>query len=292
MHATIQTVQSFWDDRPCNIRHSPEPVGTRAYFDQVEQRKYFVEPHIPRFADFPRWSNKKVLEVGCGIGTDTVNFCRAGANVTAVDLSPESLKLTAKRLEVYGLHAELQQGNAEELTSIPDDEYDLVYSFGVLHHTPNPRAAMAHCRRVLKPSGELRVMLYNSRSYKVLWAWLKYGLTGRGWDWRKAIEYYSEAQTGCPVTYTYNDREVRDLVQPLDVVSITNDHIFPYVIAEYVRYRYRRVWYFRMLPGPVVRRLERAFGWHKLIVARKPVHGSSMNQRGSSTRTLEVGSVA
>ncbi len=205
MQATIQNVQSFWDNRPCNIRHSPEPVGTRAYFDEVEQRKYFVEPHIPRFADFPRWSNKKVLEVGCGIGTDTVNFCRAGADVTAVDLSPESLKLTAKRLEVYGLHAELKQGNAEELTSLPDDEYDLVYSFGVLHHTPNPAGAMAHCRRVLKPGGELRVMLYNSRSYKVLWAWLEHGLTGRGWDWRKAIEYYSEAQTGCPVTYTYND---------------------------------------------------------------------------------------
>ncbi len=273
VQATIEKVERFWNSRPCNIRHSPEPIGTRAYFDQVEQRKYLVEPHIPPFADFPRWNNKKVLEVGCGIGTDTVNFCRAGADLTAVDLSTESLRITAKRLEVYGLQAQLRQGNAEELTFLPDDHFDLVYAFGVLHHTPDPAAAVAHCRRVLRPGGELRAMVYNSRSHKVLWAWLKRGFEGAGWDWHKAIRYYAEAQTGCPVAQTYNDREVRDLMHPLEITSITNDHIFPYVIAEYVRYRYRKVWYFRMLPAPVLRRLERTFGWHKLIIARKPGSG-------------------
>ncbi len=289
MQATIQTVQRFWDSSPCNIRHSPEPIGTRPYFDQVEQRKYFVEPHIPRFADFPRWANKTVLEVGCGIGTDTVNFCRAGADVTAVDLSPESLKIAAKRLEVYGLHAELIRANAEELTSLPDNHYDLVYSFGVLHHTPDPPAAMAHCRRVLRPGGELRVMVYNSRSYKVLGAWLKHGLAGSGWNWRKAIQYYSEAQTGCPVTYTYNDREVRDLVRPLEVISITNDHIFPYVITEYVRYRYRKVWLLRMLPGSVLRRLERACGWHKLVIARKSERNDYITKHDPAAQTSRGG---
>ncbi|MCS6894612.1 MAG: class I SAM-dependent methyltransferase, partial [Bacteroidia bacterium] len=62
----IDNVQKYWDNRPCNIRHSPKPVGTREYFDEVEKRKYFVEPHIPRFAEFPRWKGKKVLEIGCG----------------------------------------------------------------------------------------------------------------------------------------------------------------------------------------------------------------------------------
>ena len=70
----IARVHDYWNRRPCNIRHSPRPVGSREYFDEVEERKYRVEPNIPVFAEFPRWAGKKVLEIGCGIGTDTMNF--------------------------------------------------------------------------------------------------------------------------------------------------------------------------------------------------------------------------
>lgn len=96
--ASIEDVKAFWDKRPCNIRHSQKEEGTKEYFDEVEKRKFFVEPHIVDFADFPSVKGKKVLEIGCGLGTVTINFARAGAKkVTAVDLSERSLELAKKK---------------------------------------------------------------------------------------------------------------------------------------------------------------------------------------------------
>ena len=109
----IENVRRYWDNRPCNVRHSSLPVGTREYFDEVEARKYFVEPHIPAFAEFDRWKDKRVLEIGCGIGTDTINFARAGAEVVACDLSPESIKIARQRAEVFGFADRITFVNTE-----------------------------------------------------------------------------------------------------------------------------------------------------------------------------------
>src|SRR5437762_4531973 len=120
---SVAEVQRYWDTRPCNIRHSTKPVGSREYFDEVEARKYLVEPHIPAFAEFDRWRDKRVLEVGCGIGTDTINFARAGADVTAVELSSESLRIAAQRADVMGVADRVRfvQANAEQLTATLSD---------------------------------------------------------------------------------------------------------------------------------------------------------------------------
>src|SRR5713226_6788924 len=129
--SAIDQVRAYCNRRPCNIRHSTKPVGTTEYFDEVEARKYFVEHHIPRFAQFERWRGKRVLEIGCGIGTDTINFTRHGAHVTAVDLSGRSLEIARRRADVYGLRERIQfyQGSAEELTTfLPVQPFDLIYS--------------------------------------------------------------------------------------------------------------------------------------------------------------------
>jgi 2-polyprenyl-3-methyl-5-hydroxy-6-metoxy-1,4-benzoquinol methylase len=267
----VEQVRTYWDQRPCNIRHSPRPIGTREYFDEVEARKYLVEPHIPKFADFERWRGKKVLEIGCGIGTDTVNFARHGASVTAVDLSPESLKIAAQRVALFGLGdlVKFYSGSAEELTSfLPLDTYDLIYSFGVIHHTPHPDRVLEQVRSYVKPGTTVKVMVYHRHSWKVLWILMGYG-KGQFWRLNDLIAEHSEAQTRCPVTYTYTRRQGRKLLESFGfhVVDVSVEHIFPYRIADYVQYRYVKSWPWSWTPTPLFRWMERHFGWHLCLTA-------------------------
>lgn len=267
----VERVRDYWDRRPCNIRHSPRPVGTKEYFDEVEARKYFVEPHIPRFTEFPRWRGKKVLEIGCGIGTDTVNFARHGATVTAVDLSEKSVEVARSRAEVYGLRDQVQLfcGNAEQLTQfVPVEPYDLIYSFGVIHHTPHPDGVLDQMRNYARPGTTVKVMVYHRRSWKVMWILITEG-KGQFWNAPELIAKNSEAQTGCPITYTYTRGEGRKLMEShaFRVRDIFVDHIFPYRIAEYVQYRYVKVPYFAWMPPALFRGLENRMGWHLCITA-------------------------
>ena len=268
----IERVQGYWNARPCNIRHSPKQVGTKEYFDEVEARKYMVESHIPGFADFKHWEGKKVLEIGCGIGTDTMNFARHGAKVTAVDLTEKSLEVARQRAEVFGLQDRIRfiQANAEELSSyVPVETYDLVYSFGVIHHTPHPERVIEELRKYVKPGGTVKIMVYNRWSWKVLWILFVYG-KGQFWKLDRLIAEYSEAQTGCPVTYSYSRRHGRRLLEEhgFQVTDISVDHIFRYNIPEYVRYEYKVVWYLRWIPRPMFRLMERLFGWHLCLTAQ------------------------
>ena len=268
---SIAEVQRFWDARPCNIRHSAKPVGSREYFDEVEARKYLVEPHIPAFAEFERWQGKRVLEVGCGIGTDSINFARADASLTAVDLSGESLRIASQRADVMGVGDRIRfvQANAEELTSAVDDgPYDLVYSFGAVHHTPRPERALAEMRALVATGGTLKLMVYHRRSWKVFWIVAAQG-RGRFWNADRLVTAHSEAQTGCPVTFTYTRREGRELVERsgFRVQDLSVDYVFPYRVRDYVRYRYVKEPFFRWMPEPFFRAFEQRVGWHLLIEA-------------------------
>jgi SAM-dependent methyltransferase len=270
---SIDRVREYWNRRPCNLRHSPEPVGTRAYFDQVEARKYMVEPHIPGFAQYERWAGKRVLEIGCGLGTDTMNFARAGAQVTAVDLSTASLELARTRAEVFGLQDRIQfvEANAERLSEfVTPAHYDLVYSFGVIHHTPHPERALDQIRTYFTgPQTTLKLMVYYRWSWKVF-AILFQEAHGAFWKLDEAIARNSEAQTGCPVTYSYTKKSLRQWLEHsgFAVEDMFVDHIFPYRIPEYVQYRYVKAFPFNVLPNAVSRALERRLGWHLCVTAK------------------------
>lgn len=224
----------------------------------MEKRKYFVEPHIPKFADFQQWHGKQVLEIGCGIGTDAVNFVRAGAHYTGTDLSAESLAIARKRFQVLGLTGDLIQGNAECLGEmLPDQpEFDLIYSFGVIHHTPEPLAVLKSARKMAHENSQLRIMLYASNSWKA--AMIRAGLD------------QPEAQSGCPIARTYTHEEASELLRSagFEVLEVWQDHIFPFRIEDYREFRYVREPWFDAMEPSMFEALEAYLGWHLLIIAR------------------------
>jgi len=239
----------------------------------VTRRKYLVEPHIPGFVEFERWHGKWVLELGCGIGTDTIQFARVGVRVIAVDLSPTSLEIARKRAASHWEIANavaFVEGDIERLEdAVKPAVFDLVYSFGVIHHTPDPGRALRRVKKYMGPDSLFKLMLYHRHSWKGLWILVKHGRLSRR-RWPEAIARHSEAQTGCPVTHSYTKQEARDLLEQhgFEVLNLRVDHIFPYHIPAYVKGRYVKSWYWRLVPAPIFRWLERHLGWHILIDTR------------------------
>ena len=247
-------VKEFWDTRPCNIRHSDKEVGTREYFDEVTKRKYFVESHIKPFADFEAYRGKDVLEVGCGIGTAAQSFIEHGARYTGIDISPTSIELAKKRLDVYGLEGDVFEGDIQTLV-IPNKTFDLVYSFGVLHHIDDLESALKNIHTMLKPGGAFKLMMYASNSWKNM-------CIKRGLD-------QFEAQSGVPIANTYTKDEMRNILKDFVNIHIDQDHIFQWNIDEYKQYRYKKEPWFEAMPEPLVRALEKEYGWHLLVTCNK-----------------------
>ena len=268
---TIEEVREFWNARPCNIRHSSEPVGTLGFFEQVSAKKFKVESHKLDFLNLDAMKGKRVLELGCGMGTDAVKFAAAGANVVCVDLTPAAIELCKKNFEVRGLSAEFYCGNIEELNSFLPSSYlksfDIIYSFGVLHHTPNPSAAIQQAKQFLKEGGEIRFMVYSRFSYKLFWL-LNLHQNWQMKDCDSVIQQYSEAQSGSPVTYTYTFDEIKELLgSDFTIQKIWKDHIFKYDIPSYIKGGYDIDSAFQGCSDEFVKQMENELGWHTLCVA-------------------------
>ena len=159
-----ERVRAFWQAHPCGTKFSDAEIGTREFFARIEAHRYAKEWHIPEAADFAGARGLRVLEIGCGLGTDGVRFAKAGADYTGVDLTDAAIELARKRFELSGLRGELRVSDAENL-DFADESFDLVYSHGVLHHTPDIARAVSEIHRVLKPGGRAIVMLYHRDSY-------------------------------------------------------------------------------------------------------------------------------
>jgi ubiquinone/menaquinone biosynthesis C-methylase UbiE len=173
-----EQVQQYWEAVPCGTE--PHIVGGREqgskdWFEAVENFRYSQEPFIHSMAQFTRFRGKRVLEVGVGAGTDHLQWARAGADLYGVDLTNAGITTTRKRLEVYGLTSNLRQIDAEALP-FESSFFDVVYSWGVIHHSEHPERIIGEIKRVLKPGGLFIGMLYNRASITVGIFWLKHAL--------------------------------------------------------------------------------------------------------------------
>ena len=159
-----ERVRSFWQENPCGTKFADAPPGSRRFYELVEEHRYTKEWHIPVAAHFADAKDLAVLEVGCGLGTDGAQFAKAGAKYTGIDLTDAAVELAKRRFELFDLPGTFRVADAERL-DFPDNSFDLVYSHGVLHHTPDTAAAVREIHRVLRPGGRAVVMLYHRDSY-------------------------------------------------------------------------------------------------------------------------------
>lgn len=171
-----EEVKTFWDSNTCGTFLTDEEKYTKEYYEDIEEKRFLIHPEVFSFAQFPRFYGKKILEVGIGAGTDFIQWVRSGTEAYGIDLTPEAIEHVKRRLNIYGLEAkEVKVGDAENL-DYPDNTFDLVYSFGVIHHSPDTIKALEEIIRVLKPGGMAKIMVYHRNSLLAYLFWVKHAL--------------------------------------------------------------------------------------------------------------------
>lgn len=264
-HATAElknTGRDFWNADPCGSRYLADEC---AYLAHANVRRS-LEPHIHDFADFAAARGKRVLEIGVGMGADYLEWLRAGALATGIDLSSASLDMARRRCQQSGFVPDLQLGDAEHLR-FPDGSFDLVYSYGVMHHTPDTQQCLREAWRVLTPGGQLKVMLYHHPSWTGLMLWLRYGLL-RGKSLRDVLHESLES----PGTKSFTQDEVQRMLAGFDQVHMRQvfspgDLLLhqPSLRFQGPAFRLARTLY----PRKLVRTFGKRYGLFLLVSARK-----------------------
>jgi ubiquinone/menaquinone biosynthesis C-methylase UbiE len=264
--ATIEAkeaVREFWDASPCGTRYVNDVDGFAAH----AQARYSLEPHIWDFADFASARGKRVLEVGVGIGADYLEWLKAGALATGIDLSSVSLAGARRRCHLEGYEPDLRIGDAEHLP-FGDHTFDIVYSYGVLHHSPDTRQCLREAWRVLKPSGQLKIMVYHHPSLTALMLWLRFGLY-RGESLRKSAYRYLES----PGTKCFTKAEVVEMLSGFENITMRQvfspgDLLLHRLSERFSGGIYEVLW--KLYPSSLMRRICPQLGLFLLVTATKP----------------------
>ena len=292
MGTDIKEVRNYWDANPCNSNYSHQQQRKK-YFDEITHKRFHGrEWHVPIIARFEEFEGKDVLEVGCGIGTDGLEFAKHGARYVGIDLSPNSIKLAEERFMLSNAKGIFKVVNAEERLPFQDASFHHIYSFGVIHHTVHPEALVDEVYRVIKPGGTITVMLYNRSSInyyieimflRKLFRWILYPkfmpallskLTGFD-EWklkghrdiliqkgRMSKQEWINMNTDGPhnpLSRVYNKREAAELLKKFGDLK-------------------QEIWEFntehwpllgKLIPKKVAFGIGRLWGWHRIIYGRK-----------------------
>ena len=246
-------IQKYWNERIHDLEMTSHEPGTPEFFADLDEYRFDKLRYLPKLVDFFGHQGRRLLEVGCGIGTDLVRFAKGGAHAVGVDFSSTALDLAQKNADSSAVSVELHLANGEDLP-FEDGSFDVVYAHGVLQYTADPGKMVSECRRVLAPDGEAIFMVYNRIS------WLN-GLS-------KLMKVPLEHEDA-PVLRKFSIGEFRQLLSDFAGVRIVPER-FP------VRSRLHGGWKgfiynnlfvgpFQLLPRPLVRPL----GWHLMAFCRR-----------------------
>jgi ubiquinone/menaquinone biosynthesis C-methylase UbiE len=262
-------VRDFWEEASCGEVYAANEAPENYYTKHARER-YRLEPYIHAFARFGDGKGKDILEIGVGMGADHLEWARSSpSSLTGIDLTPHAIEHTSRRLQQAGAKSMLKVADAEELP-FDDNSFDLVYSWGVIHHTPDTAKVVNEIYRVLRPTGEVRLMIYHKYSIVGYLLWLRYAaLAGR--PWRSLAEVYA-SHLESPGTQAFSVEEARAMFRQFKRVDIRVELSFGDLLDGQVGQRHqgkllelaKQFW-----PRKLIRRFGRRHGLMLLIVANK-----------------------
>jgi len=271
----IEEVKKHWETEVCGTRYGDDEAGWKEFFRQITENRYESEPYILEFANFPSAKNKSVLEIGVGAGTDFESWCQYGSKVSGVDLTRRAVEMTRKRLRINGIipseNIDVKQINAERLP-FDSSSYDIVYSWGVIHHTKRPKSILSEAHRVLKKGGVLKGMIYHVPSWVGLMLYLRYGLLGGrpGVSQKKVISNNLES----PGTRAYTKKEGEKMLKKIGFKKVSlktklspGDLMHVKLSKKYNNKLYKVIK--KIYPSRVVRSLGNKYGLYLLFEAQK-----------------------
>ncbi len=229
-------VKAFWDAASCGEVYA-EGDQPKEYYNTHENARYALEPYILTFAKFESGRSKDILEIGVGMGADHIRWARSGPkSLNGIDLTPRAVEHTRKRLAIYQLISDVREADSEQLP-FPDNSFDIVYSWGVLHHTPHTADAVKEVHRVLRPGGTAKIMIYHTYSLTGYLLWLRFGLLS-GKPGRSLADIYAE-HLESPGTKAFTVDEAEEMFNMFSQKTVSTQLSFGDLLQGEVGQRYK-----------------------------------------------------